>query len=130
MTNAYESNSWYFDIRAKDLADCSIRMIPNVKQILLFSATFPEEVMRYAQQFSPNANQISLKRDELTVSGIKQMFMDCPSEEGKYDILTSLYGLMTIGSSIIFVKVRSDLHGFVTLSLTNDLETVHCFRNC
>ncbi|RFU26234.1 hypothetical protein B7463_g10107, partial [Scytalidium lignicola] len=83
------------------------QMVPSVKQILLFSATFPEEVMRYAQQFSPSANTISLKRDELTVSGIKQMFMDCPSEQGKYDILTSLYGLMTIGSSIIFVKKRS-----------------------
>lgn len=83
-------------------------MIPAVQQILLFSATFPDEVMRYAEQFSPNANEIKLKRDELTVGGIKQMFMDCPSDEGKYDILANLYGLMTIGSSIIFVKVRSD----------------------
>ncbi|PBP25487.1 ATP-dependent RNA helicase DBP5 [Diplocarpon rosae] len=63
-------------------------------------------VMRYAQQFSPGANEIKLKRDELTVGGIKQMYMDCPSDEGKYDILAMLYGLMTIGSSIIFVKRR------------------------
>jgi ATP-dependent RNA helicase DDX19/DBP5 len=81
-------------------------MLPRVDQILLFSATFPDDVMRYAQQFSPGANEIKLKRDELTVGGIKQMYMDCPSDEGKYDILASLYGLMTIGSSIIFVKVR------------------------
>ncbi|KAK2625887.1 hypothetical protein QTJ16_005199 [Diplocarpon rosae] len=81
-------------------------MIPKIDQILLFSATFPDEVMRYAQQFSPGANEIKLKRDELTVGGIKQMYMDCPSDEGKYDILAMLYGLMTIGSSIIFVKRR------------------------
>ena len=80
-------------------------MLPNVKQILLFSATFPDQVMRYAQQFSPGANEMRLRRDELTVSGIKQMYMDCPSDQGKYDILAHLYGLMTIGSSIIFVKV-------------------------
>lgn len=79
--------------------------MPKVDQILLFSATFPEEVITYAQQFSPNANEIKLKRDELTISGIKQMYMDCPSDEGKYDCLAMLYGLMTIGSSIIFVKV-------------------------
>jgi len=81
-------------------------MIPKIDQILLFSATFPDEVMTYAQQFSPGAAEIKLKRDELTVGGIKQMYMDCPSDEGKYDILAQLYGLMTIGSSIIFVKKR------------------------
>jgi ATP-dependent RNA helicase DDX19/DBP5 len=89
-------------------------MIPRIDQILLFSATFPDTVMRYAQQFSPGANEIKLKRDELTVGGIKQMYMDCPSDEGKYDILASLYGLMTIGSSIIFVKVRSTNHSLET----------------
>jgi ATP-dependent RNA helicase DDX19/DBP5 len=82
-------------------------MLPTIGQILLFSATFPEGVVRYAQQFSPAANEIKLKRDELTVGGIKQMYMDCPSDEGKYETLVHLYGLMTIGSSIIFVKVRA-----------------------
>jgi ATP-dependent RNA helicase DDX19/DBP5 len=85
-------------------------VLKNVEQILLFSATFPEGVMRYAQQFSPGANEIRLKRDELTVSGIKQMYMDCPSDEGKYETLAQLYGLMTIGSSIIFVKVSTSQH--------------------
>lgn len=63
--------------------------------------------MRYAQQFCPGANEIRLKRDELTVGGIKQMYMDCAGDTGKYDTLAHLYGLMTIGSSIIFVKVQS-----------------------
>jgi ATP-dependent RNA helicase DDX19/DBP5 len=104
-------------------------MIPRVDQILLFSATFPDEVMRYAQQFSPGANEIKLKRDELTVGGIKQMYMDCPSDEGKYDILASLYGLMTIGSSIIFVKVRSPITAqkAFTKPIT---EEGYCVTNC
>jgi ATP-dependent RNA helicase DDX19/DBP5 len=77
----------------------------KVQQILLFSATFPEQVIGFAQEFSPSANEIKLKRDELTVAGIKQMFLDCQDESEKYDVLVKLYGLMTIGSSIIFVKV-------------------------
>ncbi len=81
-------------------------MLPNLKQILLFSATFPDVVHRYAHEFSPGANEIKLKRNELTVSGIKQMFMDCAGEQQKYDHLVKLYGVMTIGSSIIFVKVN------------------------
>ena len=75
-------------------------------QIVLFSATFPDKVVDYAQKFAPQANQITLRHDELTVEGIKQLYMDCASEQDKYEVLVKLYGLMTIGSSIIFVKVR------------------------
>ena len=71
----------------------------------MFSATFPEGVVRFASKFAPNANQITLKHDELTIEGIKQLYLDCDSEPAKYDVLVKLYGLMTIGSSIIFVKV-------------------------
>lgn len=73
--------------------------------------------MRYAQQFSPRANEIRLKRDELTVNGITQMYMDCAGDGGKYETLVQLYGLMTIGSSIIFVKV-SVSYKRLRLSLT------------
>jgi ATP-dependent RNA helicase DDX19/DBP5 len=34
--------------------------------------------------------------------------MDCRNEEHKYDILVSLYSLLTIGQSIIFCQVRDD----------------------
>lgn len=80
---------------------------------MLFSATFPENVVRYAEKYAPNANQIKLKAEELTVEGIKQLYMDCEGEDHKYEVLVKLYGLMTIGSSIIFVKVIV-LHSLAT----------------
>ena len=64
-------------------------------------------MVEYASKFAPNANQITLKHEELTVEGIKQLYLDCPTEADKFDALVRLYGLMTIGSSIIFVRVRS-----------------------
>ncbi|OIW28935.1 ATP-dependent RNA helicase DBP5 [Coniochaeta ligniaria NRRL 30616] len=81
-------------------------MLPKDIQILLFSATFPEKVMTYAERFAPNAHQMKLRQQELTVKGISQMYMDCPDENKKYDVLCKLYGLMTIGSSVIFVRTR------------------------
>lgn len=81
-------------------------MLPKNIQVLLFSATFPDRVIQYAQRFAPNANSMRLKQQQLTVKGISQMYMDCPSEGDKYDVLVKLYGLMTIGSSVIFVKTR------------------------
>ena len=82
------------------------RFLPPQIQIVLFSATFPNHVVEFAARFAPNANQITLRHEELTVEGIKQLYLDCPSESDKYDTLVKLYGLMTIGSSIIFVRVR------------------------
>lgn len=93
----------YPDVQTQ--ADEKHRLIPKTTQILLFSATFPDKVMTFAQKYAPDANQMKLRHQELTVKGISQMYMDCPDEHKKYDILCKLYGLMTIGSSVIFVKV-------------------------
>lgn len=81
-------------------------MLPKTIQTLLFSATFPDKVNNYAGKFAPNAHTLKLQRSELTVKGISQMFIDCPDDNIKYDVLCKLYGLMTIGQSVIFVKVR------------------------
>ncbi|KAI1501956.1 P-loop containing nucleoside triphosphate hydrolase protein [Biscogniauxia marginata] len=94
-------------------------MLPKTIQILLFSATFPDKVMKYATIFAPNANLIKLKVQELTVKGISQMYMDCPGEADKYEILCKLYGLMNIGSSIIFVKTRESANR-IQESMTRD----------
>ncbi|KAF2102648.1 ATP-dependent RNA helicase-like protein dbp5 [Rhizodiscina lignyota] len=81
-------------------------LLPKDVQTVLFSATFPTDVLRYADIFAPRANKLTLKHEELTVEGIKQFFFDCDSEQTKYDILVKFYGLMTISSSIIFVRRR------------------------
>jgi ATP-dependent RNA helicase DDX19/DBP5 len=81
-------------------------MLPKGLQIVLFSATFPDHVVKYANSFAPGANEMRLKHEELTVDGIKQIYLDCDSEAAKYDVLVRFYGLLTIGSSIIFVKTR------------------------
>ncbi|KIW00263.1 uncharacterized protein PV09_08153 [Verruconis gallopava] len=81
-------------------------LMPKNIQVTLFSATFPDQVLAFAQTFAPNANQLTLKHEELTVEGIKQFFFDCDSEETKYNTLVQFYGLLTISSSIIFCKRR------------------------
>jgi ATP-dependent RNA helicase DDX19/DBP5 len=80
-------------------------LLPKGIQVVLFSATFPEHVVKYATSFAGNANQMTLRHEDLTVEGIKQIYLDCNSDEDKYDVLVKFYGLLTIGSSIIFVKV-------------------------
>lgn len=80
--------------------------MPKDIQVLLFSATFPQKVVEYADKFAPQANKLTLKIEELTVSGIKQVYIDCNSDEEKYTAVLKLYELMTIGQSVVFVRVR------------------------
>lgn len=75
-------------------------------QIILFSATFPDHVRAFATKFAPSANKIELQKNEIALDAIKQFYMDCRNEEHKYDILVSLYQLLTIGQSIIFCQVN------------------------
>lgn len=85
-------------------------MLPKTVQLILFSATFPDQVRNFAVKFAPTANEIKLKQEELSVDGIKQFYMDCKDEQAKYDVLVELYSLLTIGQSIIFCKVSSPSH--------------------
>ena len=48
-----------------------------------------------------------LKTEELSVEGIKQFYMDCTSEQQKFEVLVQIYSLLTVGQSIIFVQVCS-----------------------
>lgn len=82
-------------------------MLPKNIQTILFSATFPDEVIAYAKSFAPNSNQITLRHEELTVDGIKQLYLDCDGLEDKFSVLLKFYGLMTTASSIIFVRTRA-----------------------
>ena len=81
-------------------------MMPPGVQNVLFSATFPEEVQTFAEEFAPEANKIFLKKEEVTVEGIKQLWLQCDGEEQKYDALSALYDCMAIGQSIVFCRVR------------------------
>lgn len=94
-------------------------MLPKSIQILLFSATFPDKVNNYASKFAPNAHVLKLQKSELTVKGISQMFIDCPDGNAKYETLCKLYGLMTIGQSVIFVKVSTISKSTISVTLTD-----------
>lgn len=107
------------------------QMISRQAQLVLFSATFPPAVLAFAEQFAAGANQITLQVEQLTVKGIHQMYLDCMNDEEKYRALVSFYKLMTVASSIIFVKRRDtaaeierrlNAEGHSVVSLTGALE--------
>jgi len=95
------------------------RMLPPGVQNVLFSATFPDHVKDFANDFAPEANQIFLKKEEVTVEAIKQLYLECDGEEQKYNALSALYDIMSIGQSIVFCKVSCLIRYFQRVQLNS-----------
>jgi len=82
------------------------RFFRQPMQVLLFSATYPEEVRAFAQQVVPVANLIRVKKEDLTLSSVAQFFIECRNDDHKFTVLSDLYGCLSLGQSVIFVNSR------------------------
>jgi len=82
------------------------KFLPEKVQVCLFSATMPLEVLEVTQRFMRDPIRILVKRDELTLEGIKQFFIAVEREEWKLDTLCDLYETLTITQAIIYCNTR------------------------
>jgi ATP-dependent RNA helicase len=86
------------------------RHLPPRCQVVVVSATLPPNVLEVAEKFMTNPVKILVKRDELTLEGIRQYFVAVEREEWKFDTLCDLYDSLTITQAVIFcnTKVKVD----------------------
>jgi len=82
------------------------RYLPPETQVVLISATLPNEVLDMTSKFMTDPIRILVKRDELTLEGIKQFFVAVEKEEWKFDTLCDLYDTLTITQAVIFVNTK------------------------
>jgi ATP-dependent RNA helicase DDX19/DBP5 len=100
-------------------ADDTVRMIKTLRhanpdiQILLFSATFNERVKKFATKVVPNANQVFVPKEDLSLDVIKQYRVYCPSQEAKVQVLKDMIfpQCEKLGQTIIFVRTRETARG-------------------
>eukprot|EP00301_Raphidiophrys_heterophryoidea_P017474 c274_g1_i1.p1 GENE.c274_g1_i1~~c274_g1_i1.p1 ORF type:complete len:400 (-),score=120.63 c274_g1_i1:264-1463(-) len=82
------------------------RYLPSTVQVGLFSATMPNDVLELTQKFMRDPIRILVKRDELTLEGIRQFYIAVDREEWKLDTLCDLYETVTITQAIIYCNSR------------------------
>jgi len=82
------------------------KFMPEDVQVALFSATMPLEVLEVTGSFMREPVRILVKKDELTLEGIKQFYIAVEREEWKLDTLCDLYETLTITQAIIYVNTR------------------------
>lgn len=67
------------------------RYLPPATQVVVLSATLPYDVLEMTTKFMTDPIRILVKRDELTLEGIKQFFVAVEKEDWKFDTLCDLY---------------------------------------
>ncbi|XP_073308287.1 eukaryotic initiation factor 4A-3 [Primulina huaijiensis] len=82
------------------------RYLPPELQVVLISATLPNEILEITSKFMSDPVRILVKRDELTLEGIKQFFVAVEREEWKFDTLCDLYDTLTITQAVIFCNTK------------------------
>ena len=95
------------------------RYLPPATQVVLLSATLPYDVLEMTTKFMTDPIRILVKRDELTLEGIKQFFVAVEKEEWKFDTLCDLYDTLTITQAVIFCNTRRKVSRSHSLRIHN-----------
>ena len=82
------------------------RYLPAAVQVILVSATLTPQVLELAEKFMTDPVKVLVKRDELTLEGIKQYFVAVGEEEWKFDTLTDIFDQLIVTQCVIFCNSR------------------------
>ena len=81
------------------------KYLPKDVQVALFSATMPDDVLELTKKFMRSPTRILVKRESLTLEGIKQFYV-AVEEDHKLETLMDLYESVSIAQSVIFANTR------------------------
>lgn len=73
--------------------------------MLLFSATYDDEVMKFAESIISDPIIIRLRREEESLENIRQFYVICGGMEEKFGALCNMYGVLSVGQCIVFCHV-------------------------
>ncbi|OIR57539.1 MAG: ATP-dependent RNA helicase eIF4A [Amphiamblys sp. WSBS2006] len=108
-----------------------LHAIPSSVQVVLLSATLPEELYKVTSEFMRSPTSILVKRDELTLAGIRQYKIDLDVEDDKFAVLKDIYGVISVTQAVIFcnskrkVDTLTDLlrkEGFTVSSIHGEMQ--------
>merc|ERR1712172_396620 len=90
----------------KDLIYDVFRHLNQEIQVILLSVTMPQEVLEVTTRFMRDPVRILVKKEELTLEGIRQFYISVEREEWKLDTLCDLHETLTITQAVIFCNTR------------------------
>lgn len=98
--------------------------MPSSVQVVIVSATMSREVIEITSKFTTNPVKILVKREEVTLEGIKQYYIQCEKEDWKFDTLCDLYDSLTITQAVIFCNTKVKVNWLAKQMTTNGFAVV------
>lgn len=90
----------------ESVCDC-VQNLNKETQMFILSATMPDDVLEVTNRFMNNPVKILVKKEELTLEGIRQFYINVSLEEYKFETITDLYESLTIAQAVIFCNSRN-----------------------
>jgi len=87
--------------------------LSNEIQVCLFSATLPDSIGSIVEKIMRNPVKICVKREQLTLEGIKQYYVAVDDDRQKYLTLKNIFSVLTLSHAIIYcnsIKRVQDLY--------------------
>ncbi|PIO76301.1 helicase protein [Teladorsagia circumcincta] len=72
------------------------KTLPQEVQVVLLSATMPSDVLDVTNRFMRNPIRILVKKEELTLEGIRQFYINVQKDEYKFETLCDLYDAVNV----------------------------------
>ncbi|KAJ1374741.1 Eukaryotic initiation factor 4A [Parelaphostrongylus tenuis] len=82
------------------------KTLPQEVQVVLLSATMPADVLDVTNRFMRNPIRILVKKEELTLEGIRQFYINVQKDEYKFETLCDLYDSVNVTQAVIFCNTR------------------------
>ncbi|CCH62844.1 hypothetical protein TBLA_0I01860 [Henningerozyma blattae CBS 6284] len=105
--------------------------LPPSCQVVVVSATMNKDILEITKKFMNDPVKILVKRDEISLEGIKQYYVNVEREEWKFDTLCDLYDSLTITQCVIFCNSKKKVdwlsqkliqNNFAIVSMHGDME--------
>jgi len=96
------------------------QFLPTDVQVGLFSATMSPETMEITRNFMKDPLNILVKKDEITLEGIRQFYINCEQENWKLNTLYDLYDKLNIAQAVIFCNTRKTVDWLTQKMREND----------
>jgi translation initiation factor 4A len=112
----------------RDQIHAIFKLLPEDLQVCLFSATMPPEVLDITEKFMRDPIRILVKKEELTLDGIRQFYVNVQRDSFKFETLCDLYKNLSIAQCIIFCNSRKRVVELVE-KLNEKNFTVSCIHS-
>ena len=93
----------------KDCIQDIIKSLSKTSQICLFSATLPDEIMELTKNFMDDPVKVLVKKEQLTLEGIQQFYINVKHNDWKYGVITDLYDTINVGQCIIYINSKNKI---------------------